>query len=58
MTQLRLLGLSGSLHRASTCTAVLRGLQDVLATRAALNIFALHVVPLYRVARGRFCAGR
>jgi chromate reductase len=47
MTQLRLLGLSGSLRRASNSTAVLRGLQDTLATRAALNIFPLHAVPLY-----------
>src|SRR5260370_20769399 len=47
MTQLRLLGLSGSLRRASNGTAVLHGLQDALATRAALNIFPLHAVPLY-----------
>ncbi len=47
MTQLRLLGLSGSLRRASNSTAVLHGLQDALATRAALNIFPLHAVPLY-----------
>jgi chromate reductase len=47
MTQLRLLGLSGSLRRASNSTAVLRSLRDALATRAALNIFPLHAVPLY-----------
>ena len=47
MTQLRLLGLSGSLRRASNSTAVLRGLQDSLAPRAALNIFPLHRMPLY-----------
>src|SRR5882762_7584871 len=47
MTQLRLLGLSGSLRRASNSTAVLHGLQDALATRAALNIFPLHAIPLY-----------
>lgn len=47
MTQLRLLTLSGSLRRASNCTAVLRSLQDALATRAAVNIFPLHAVPLY-----------
>jgi chromate reductase, NAD(P)H dehydrogenase (quinone) len=47
MTQLRLLGLSGSLRRASNSTAVLRGLQDALAPRAALNIFPLHEMPLY-----------
>jgi chromate reductase len=47
MTQLCLLGLSGSLRRASNSTAVLRGLQDALAPRAALNIFLLHEMPLY-----------
>jgi chromate reductase, NAD(P)H dehydrogenase (quinone) len=47
MTQLRLLGLSGSLRRASNSTAVLRGLQDSLAPRAALNILPLHGLPLY-----------
>src|SRR6266481_4352428 len=47
MTQLRLLGLSGSLRRASNSTAVLRGLQDALAPTAALDIFSLHGMPLY-----------
>jgi chromate reductase, NAD(P)H dehydrogenase (quinone) len=47
MTQFRLLGLSGSLRRASNSTAVLRGLQDALASRALLNIFSLHGLPLY-----------
>jgi chromate reductase len=48
MTQpFRLLGLSGSLRRASNSTAVLRSLQDALAPRAALNIFPLHGMPLY-----------
>ena len=47
MTQLRLLGLSGSLRRASNSTAVLRGLRDSLAPRTALNIFPLHGLPLY-----------
>jgi chromate reductase len=47
MTQFRLLGLSGSLRRASNSTAVLRGLQDSLASRAVLNIFPLHGLPLY-----------
>ena len=36
MTKLRLLGLSGSLRRASNSIAVLRGLQDALAAKAAL----------------------
>ena len=43
----RLLGLSGSLRRASNSTAVFRGLQDALAPKAALNIFPLHGMPLY-----------
>ena len=47
MTQCSLLGLSGSLRRASNSTAVLRGLQDALASRAVLNIFPLHGMPLY-----------
>src|SRR6202165_1583738 len=47
MTKLCLLGLSGSLRRASNSTAVLRGLQDALVPRAALNIFLLHGMPLY-----------
>jgi chromate reductase len=47
MTQLRLLGLSGSLRRASNSTAVLRGLQHAVAPKAALHIFSLHGLPLY-----------
>jgi chromate reductase len=47
MTQPRLLGLSGSLRRASNSTAVLRGLQDALAPKARLDIFSLHGLPLY-----------
>jgi chromate reductase len=47
MPQFRLLGLSGSLRRASYSTAVLRGLQDTLGLRAALDIFPLHEIPLY-----------
>jgi chromate reductase, NAD(P)H dehydrogenase (quinone) len=43
----RLLGLSGSLRRASGSTAVLRGLQDAVAPKAALNIFPLSGMPLY-----------
>ncbi len=45
--QFCLLGLSGSLRRASNSTAVLRGLQDALGLRAALDIFLLHAIPLY-----------
>src|SRR5882762_3589087 len=47
MTQLRLLGVSGSLRRASNSTAVLRGLQDALPPKAAPDIFSLHGLPLY-----------
>jgi chromate reductase len=47
MTKLHLLGLSGSLRRASNGTAVLRGLQDALAPKARLDIFSLHGLPLY-----------
>jgi chromate reductase len=49
MTQpFRLVGLSGSLRRASNSTAVLRGLQDALAPRrVALSIFPLYEMPLY-----------
>ena len=47
MPQFRLLGLSGSLRRTSNSTAVLRGLQDALGFRAALDIFLLHAIPLY-----------
>jgi chromate reductase, NAD(P)H dehydrogenase (quinone) len=47
MTQFSLLGLSGSLRRASISTAVLRGLHDSLVSRAELNIFPLHELPLY-----------
>jgi chromate reductase len=43
----RLLGLSGSLRRASNSTAVLRGLQDALAPSVALTIIPLHGMPLY-----------
>src|SRR5437667_12816806 len=47
MAQFGLLGLSGSLRRASNSTAVLHGLLDALAPKAALKIFPLHGVPLY-----------
>jgi chromate reductase, NAD(P)H dehydrogenase (quinone) len=43
----RLLGLSGSLRRASNSTAVLRGLQEALAPGVALKIFPLHAMPPY-----------
>jgi chromate reductase len=47
MVQFRLLGLSGSLRRSSYSTAVLRGLRDSLAARAAFDILSLHELPLY-----------
>jgi chromate reductase, NAD(P)H dehydrogenase (quinone) len=47
MTQASLLGLSGSLRRASNSTAVLRGLQGALGPRGVLDIFPLHAIPLY-----------
>ncbi len=43
----RLLGLSGSLRRASYCTAILRTLGEGLGNRATLDIFDLKSVPLY-----------
>ena len=42
-----LLGISGSLRRASLCTAVLQNIADVAENRATLDIFALDAVPLY-----------
>ena len=44
---IRLLGLSGSLRRASNSTAVLRGLEDALVPRVALSIFSLREIALY-----------
>jgi chromate reductase len=46
MPQFCLLGLSGSLRRASNSTAVLRGLWDALRLRAALDMLPLHAIPL------------
>jgi chromate reductase len=43
----RFLGISGSLRRASNCTAVLRSLRDALAPRVVLDTFPLHGIPLY-----------
>ena len=48
MTQhFRILGLSGSLRRASNSTAVLRGLKDAIEPSVALSIFPLNELPLY-----------
>lgn len=43
----RLLGISGSLRRASNSTAVLRALQPLLDSRATLEVLTLHDVPPY-----------
>jgi chromate reductase len=42
-----ILGLSGSLRRASNSTAVLRGLRDAIGPDIALSIFPLGELPLY-----------
>jgi chromate reductase, NAD(P)H dehydrogenase (quinone) len=48
MTQhFRILGLSGSLRRASNSTAVLRSLKDAIEPDVALGIFPLNELPLY-----------
>lgn len=46
-SRFRLLGLSGSLRRASANTAVLRSLADALAPKAELTIFPLDEIPPY-----------
>jgi chromate reductase len=43
----RLLGVSGSLRRESSNTAILRSLAEALAERADFDIFPLNDVPLY-----------
>jgi chromate reductase len=47
MSRPRLLGISGSLRKASTNTAVLTALAESVADRAALTIFPLNDLPLY-----------
>lgn len=44
---LRLLAISGSIRRASHCTAVLRSLQPLLPPEATLELFPLDEIPLY-----------
>jgi chromate reductase len=46
-TKPRLLGISGSLRKASTNTAVLSALAQAVADRAVLEIFPLNDLPLY-----------
>jgi chromate reductase len=43
----RLLGISGSLRKASTNTAILKSLAEAVADRAVLEIFPLNDIPLY-----------
>jgi chromate reductase, NAD(P)H dehydrogenase (quinone) len=42
-----LLGISGSLRKASTNTAILTALAEAIASKAVLNLFPLHDIPLY-----------
>jgi chromate reductase len=46
-TKPRLLGISGSLRKASTNTAVLSALAEAVADKATLEIFPLNALPLY-----------
>ncbi len=43
----RMLAISGSIRRASHCTAVLRSLQPLLPAEATLELFPLDEIPLY-----------
>jgi chromate reductase len=47
MSKPRLLGISGSLRKASTNTALLKALAETVADRAVLEIFPLNDIPLY-----------
>ncbi|MDN7176447.1 NAD(P)H-dependent oxidoreductase [Caballeronia sp. SEWSISQ10-4 2] len=42
-----LLGISGSLRKASLCTAILQNIAGLTESRATLEIFPLDAVPLY-----------
>ena len=44
---LRLVAISGSIRRASNCTAVLRSLQPLLPAGVVLQIFPLDQIPVY-----------
>lgn len=46
-TPLRLVAISGSIRRASHCTAVLRGLTPLLPPTVTMELFPLDDVPLY-----------
>ena len=43
----RLLGISGSLRKASSNTAILKSMAEAVADRAVLDIFPLNDIPLY-----------
>jgi chromate reductase len=43
----RLLGISGSLRKASTNTAILKALAEAVADKATLELFPLNDIPLY-----------
>jgi chromate reductase len=43
----RLLGISGSLRKASSNTAILKAVAEMVADRAAIEIFPLDDIPLY-----------
>jgi chromate reductase len=47
MPKPRLLGISGSLRKASANTAILKALAEIVADKATLEIFPLHDLPLY-----------
>ena len=44
---LTVLGISGSLRKASSNTAILKALAEMVADKATLEIFPLHDIPLY-----------
>ncbi len=46
-TPIRLLGISGSLRRASNSTAILRTLKERIAGQAEIELFDLRHIPLY-----------
>jgi chromate reductase len=47
MSKPRLLGISGSLRKASTNTAILKALAEAVSDKATLDIFPLNDIPLY-----------
>lgn len=44
---MKLLAISGSLRSQSNCTAVLRGLVELMGDRVQIDVMTLHDVPLY-----------